>query len=35
MLTLTRRLGESVVIRDDIVIAVSNISNNQIFIISK
>jgi carbon storage regulator CsrA len=35
MLILTRKLGESVVIEDDIVVTVSDISNNQIFIISK
>jgi sRNA-binding carbon storage regulator CsrA len=35
MLILTRRLGESIVIRDGIVVTVSDISNNQIFIISK
>ena len=35
MLILTGRLGESVVIEDYIVVTVSAISNNQIFIINK
>jgi sRNA-binding carbon storage regulator CsrA len=35
MLILTRRLDVSVVIGDDIVVTVSDISNNQIFFINK